>query len=390
MKEYNAHFSFYSEQYGSFEEATIKVEAINQFEARSKAWALSESNANMEFASCIKLCGITWNASKLDLQDYFNAEVAYDKYRIQYIENVEQPNARIEKKDRMYDDWEREKSCHFTSLYTVSHIAEDLGKPHNIVSPAIFEEIHYAREFVNTLDLNDFDKASAMLEQIKRAENWDSSAIRSINELFRHGYGIANGHELDFSAQFEKNGIYPVHADCTEFASRYVQRWNNAREYKSLSSLPFFTEKDVIEGSQNMQYEWQTLLLKKEALSPDKQTPINSLWTPTGDSLGDKNSDKPITVENIFTGEIAEWKHSDFLGVLRPEKSANIHDGTIRAEYVSLNSKPNADEPSQKPKKLSVDEQLKATKKKADEINKANTQKKEKKIPKAKIDTEIE
>lgn len=375
MKEYNAHFSFYSEQYGSFEESAIKVEAENQFEARSKSWRLIDNNTDMEFSSCIKLCGITWNASILDMQDYFNAEASYDKYRIQYIENVANPNAQIEKNDRQYENCERERYSHFGSLHTISHIAENLGKPFGMLPPAVFEELHYAKEFVNLLDWNDFHKSSAMLKQIECAEKWDTSAIFSIRELFRHGYGMAGGHDLDFSAQFGKDGIYPVHADRTEYASGYIRRWTDEREYKSMAALPFFGEKDIIANSQNMRYEWQTLVLNKEVLPPDKQAPVNSLWVLTDGRLGDKGGDNPITAENLFTGEITEWKRSDFLGILRPEKSANINNETIKAEYLALNSKQASEKSSQKQKKLSVDEQLKAAQKKADERNKANAQK---------------
>ena len=97
MKEYNAHFSCYSEQHGSFTEVTIKVNAENQFDARYKAWELSGTNDDLKFSSCIELCGITWKAAPLDLQDYFNAQAEYEKYRIRCIEKVGKLNAQINK-----------------------------------------------------------------------------------------------------------------------------------------------------------------------------------------------------------------------------------------------------------------------------------------------------
>lgn len=342
MKEYSVHFSYYSEEYGNFDDKTVKVDAENQFDARRMAWEKLDKNDEIKFMSCVKLCGITWDASKLDMQDYFNSAAADNKYSIQYIENVAKPNAQIEKNDKKYEDCERERYRHFGSLYTISHIAEDLGKSLGMLPPPIFEELHYAREFAYLPDCG-FDKASAMLKIIESAENWDSSAAFSIRELFGNGYGMAGGHDLNFSAQFGKDGLYPVHADRTDYSSKYVSRWNNAREYKTLASLPFFGQKDVIPESNSLKYEWQTLVIKKEVLHPDKQIPLNSLWIPTGGGMSDNGGDNPITVENLFTGEVAEWKRSDFIGILKPEKNANIHNETIKAEYHALNEKQDAE-----------------------------------------------
>ena len=338
MKEYNAHFSCYSELYGNFDEIIIKVEAENQFDARRKAWEASDKSGDLEFSSCVKLCGITWKASPLDMQDYFNAQAEYDKCEINCIENIKKPNARIEQNEKKLEECERERYGNFGSLHTITRIAEDFGKPLGMLPPAIYEELHYAKEFCYQLDYNDYDKSSALLKIIEQAEKWDRNAMHSIQQLFRYGSGLFYGQELDFYAQFAKNGVYPVYADRTDYESQYIQRWTSAREYKSMVELPFFGEKDIIAGSQSMQYEWQTLVLNKEALQPENQIPYNLLWiTKQENTVGYDTNDKDLIIaENLITGEIAEWKRSDFIGVLRPEKDAKINYEEIKAEYQAL------------------------------------------------------
>lgn len=338
MKEYSVHFSCYSELYGNFDEVIIKVDAENQFDARSRAWELSEKNSDLEFSSCIKLCGITWNASPLDMQDYFNAQAEYEKYQIKYIDNIKKPNARIEKNENKLENCERERYSSFGSLYTISRIAEDLGKPLGMLPPAIYEELHYAKEFCYQFGWNDNDKSSVLLKMIEQAEKWDRNAIHSIQELFRHGIGLFNGQEFDFSAQFGRNGIYTVYADRTESEYHFIQRWRMAREYTSIANLPFFGEKDIIVGSHAMQYEWQTLVLNKTALPTETQIPYNSLWIPKQNDISeyDINGERMITAENLITGEIAKWKHSDFIGVLRPEINAKINYEVMKTEYQEL------------------------------------------------------
>ena len=207
--------------------------------------------------------------------------------------------------------------------------------------PSIYEELHYAKEFRSLLDKNgEHEKSRALWEQIEQAETWDNGAVFSIRELFKNGYGMAGGHSLDFADQFDKDGVYPVYADRADYASQYIYRWTNAREYKNLDSLPFFGENDVIANSQTMDYEYQTLVLKKEALPPEKQTPENSLWVVNTEIKGNHgtDSDKLITAENPITGEIADWERSDFHGVLRSEKTENINFKAITAEYQARNA----------------------------------------------------
>ena len=335
MKEYNARFSYYSEQYGCFESTTVRVEADNQFQARHKAWMQFDNDKDRPFMSCVKLCGITWEATPLDMQDYFNAQASYDKTMIRHIENVDIPNAQMEINESKRENCEREKSSHYGSLHTAQCIASDLGKAHGMIPPMIFEELHYLEMYNEQYNGLDFEQSNAVYRLIEEAEKWDSDAIFNIQELFRHGYGKVNGYDIDISAQFGRDGILPIHNDRSEFASSFIRRWENAREYKTISWLKFFDEKDVIAGSTAMDYEWQTLVLKKELLPPEKQVPENSLWftdNPEDGNFGAK-ADSLITVVNPFTGEVTDWKRSDFIGVLRPEVHAKIDFDGIKEEY---------------------------------------------------------
>ena len=333
-KEYQVHFSFYSEQYGYFDDFAIKVEAENQFEARRLAWEMSEENENFKFCSCLKLCGITWQTSPLDLQDYFNAQAAYDNYQIHRIENVNQSNARINKSEEEQRKAENERHEHYGSLWTIRGIASDMGRAHGLLPPHIYDELHYAREFLDLLN-NDFDQYNAFLKKIEQAEKWDSGAMFDIRDLCKHGYLSTAGFDFDFSEHLKKVGICPVYADPQDREYKYTNRWNNAMKYRDMAYLPFFGEKDTIRDSQTMPYAWQTLVLDKEALLPQHQSPLNSLWIANQESEGDfdRHGDRAIIAENLFTGAIVEWKRTDFLGVLRPEKSANIDFDTIKEQY---------------------------------------------------------
>ena len=356
MKEYSAHFSCYSELYGNFDEVIIRFDAENQFDARRKAWELSDKNSDLDFSSCVKLYGITWEASPLDMQDYFNAQAASDKCEIKRIENIKKPNAQIEKNEDQLENCERERYSSFGSLYTITRIAKDYGKPLGMLPPAIYEELHYAREFCYQLDWNECDKSSALLNLIEQAEKWDRNAMHSIQQLFQYGTGLFDGQEFDFSAQFAKNGIYPVYADRTDYESQYIRRWTTAREYNSIANLPFFDEKDIILGSHSMKYEWQTLVVNKEALQPEAQIPYNSLWIiKPDDTTGyDIDEESYISAENLINGEVAEWKRNDFIGVLRPEVEAKINYDGIKSEYKALNKEmpEKSEQPVAKPKTL--------------------------------------
>lgn len=196
------------------------------------AWELSENTDDLIFASNIKVCGIVWDASPLDMQDYFNAEAAYEKYRLKYLENVDIPNAKLNNNVESLDRYERKKYEHYGSMFTISRIAQDFGKPYGMLPPTVCEELHYTREFLTLLnDCADFDKYNALLKRIEKAEKWDLSAIHSIRESFKYGHFTVDGMELDFSKQFDKNGLYPDRASLTDSEYKYIYRWQNASKY---------------------------------------------------------------------------------------------------------------------------------------------------------------
>jgi len=347
MKEYTAHFSFYSELYGDFEDIPIKVEANDPFEARRAAWALSETDENLRFTSDIKLCGITWNASPLDLPDYFNSAAAYEKYRLRYIENVDIPNAKIKGDMGKADLSEREKCVQYGSLQTISEIAKDFGKAHGMMPPTIYEELYYARELAPALEKQgaSFENISAFYKMIERAEKWDTIAMREIQDFLKNGY-IATGEQVfNLREELAKDGICPTVADLDDGDYKYIRRWDRAADYKNIGRLPFFGENDVIADSRAMQYEYQILVLNKELLQPEFQTPINSLWQANQGSAAnlDKSGSGLIAAENLFTSEVVEWKRSDFLGVLRPDIVEHIDYDKIKAEYLALNPERTAD-----------------------------------------------
>jgi len=335
MKEYYVYFSGYSKLSGMFEEIGIKVGAKDQFSALSTAWSESINNGEFNLYSCIQLCGIWWTATPLDLQDYFNASAEYEKYRINYLKNIEVPNASIGYTTGSEKYHDAQISEHYWSLYTIQQIAKDLGKPHGMLPPAIYTELHYATSFVDIFDQQgDYPKAQALMDKITGAQNWDISSMHFINCLFREEYTHLLGEYTNLTKHFSKDGIFPRHADTEDNQYKYVHRWAHARKYPTVSSLPFFDENSVIVNSHTIQYDWQTLILKKEALKPENQIPINSLWTPRsgGEANSDVGGDRLIEVENLITGEIAHWARSSFLGILRPEISANIDYIAIKKE----------------------------------------------------------
>ena len=89
MKPYNVHFSYYSEEYGQFDENRYYVEAENQFEARQKAWEIVDSDDSRRFMSCMRQCGVTWDASPANMEDYLNSVAADYKCRVKKIKNVD-------------------------------------------------------------------------------------------------------------------------------------------------------------------------------------------------------------------------------------------------------------------------------------------------------------
>ncbi len=336
MPNYKVHFSFYSEENGFFDEAALEVDASNQFEAREKAWLLSETNDNLKFASNIQLCGITWDSSPLNMQDYFNAEVSYVKYQLKQIEQIDMPNYKLEKNDDSYKRKDNEKYGLYGELSMVSHIAEGLGKGLGMIPPAIFEELHYAKKIVDLLDQQgQYDNAQTLYEKIERAEKWDRDAVFDITVMHREKSLTLNGNYIDLHEQFGKNGVYPETADLDDRAYQYISRWHRASKTDELMDLSKLGNKDVIANSQDMNYSDRYVLVDANALSDEHKKPENMVWYVTQEHDGNAYSQeaKGIHAINPITDESKLWQKEDLQGVLRPEVVSNIDFDKIKEEH---------------------------------------------------------
>ena len=334
MKNYHVYFSYYSEEYGQFEDRSYCVYAENQFEARRKAWEYCESDDDMKFASCIKQCGVMWDSSPTNLQDYFNAEAAASKCRAKIIENAEIPNADIQNNEEKKIELKNEISYYWGSIKTVSDIAKDMGKPFGLQPPDLFDELHYAEAFVNKIENSgDYSRAFTMLNKIEAAKKWDENAMFSLSDFFRNSYITLDGESFYFGQDFNKDGIFPEKANVTDYASKYISRWQNARHIEQLTRLRMFGEKDVIPGSESwrldnqMAYEYRILIIKPEVLPKELRKPENMLWTTVVDD------DYVRYAQNVITGDSLNLSRSDFIGVIRPEFEKNIDFESLKKEY---------------------------------------------------------
>lgn len=70
-------FSYFTPEYGEYCDLTVKAEADNRYEAREMLWLELEKHPERYFydqpPKDIRLCGVTWQGSRLDMQDYFDA-----------------------------------------------------------------------------------------------------------------------------------------------------------------------------------------------------------------------------------------------------------------------------------------------------------------------------
>ncbi len=339
MTDYKVHFSFYSEEYGNFDEAIIEVKAEDIFEARHKAWLLSEDNDNLKFASDLKLCGITWESSPMNMSDYFNAEAAYIKYYQSKIENIDIPNAKIQSSERGLESCVHQKYQTFGEYSQLSCMAEAFGKPHGFMPPTIYEELHYATEFVSWLEQQgNFERAEELYNRIQAAQKWDKSSMFNIQNLFKEMSIYMNGESVDFSSQFDKHGIYPKVANSSDSDYTYIYRWQHAKKVDSISNLRVFGEKDIIPNSQSLDYSCHYIVLDSEKLAPEHRKPENIVWTVDSNinSVSPTN-DEIVCARNLATNETCKWQKNDFIGVLRPDIADNINYEAISNEYQQSN-----------------------------------------------------
>jgi len=223
MKPYNVHFSYYSKENGQFEGTKYTLEAENQFEARQKAWDLFDNDKEMKNASCVSQCGVTWKASILDLQDYFNMLASIDKCTIRQIENIDIPNNKLHQDEaRVTSAKAAIREC-WGSLDAISNIAEDMGRPFGMKPPSIYEELHYSELFARELEKNGQEKEAASLyNRISAAEKWDEDAIYSLDKLFHDGDVWLNGGDVYLSDYFARDSVFPEKADLSDTVDDYM------------------------------------------------------------------------------------------------------------------------------------------------------------------------
>jgi hypothetical protein len=98
---YAVTFSYFSPEYGEYNDLIVKAEADNRYEAREKLWLEMENHPGRYLfdqpAKDIRLCGVNWQGSSLDMQDYFDAMVESCKTEINCLSSVDISNERRRK-----------------------------------------------------------------------------------------------------------------------------------------------------------------------------------------------------------------------------------------------------------------------------------------------------
>lgn len=343
MKTYQVHFSFYDEENGRFDEAQYKVDAQDPFAARRMAWGLRDTDEHARLQSCAQICGVTWDASPLDLQDFFNAKAAYDKYCIAFTKNVDRNNAEIRQDDEAKKEADARRAYIFGSLDSGYLAANSLGRPFGMIPPVVYEEIEYARQLVSKLDeMGRHDAAESLMGRVEEAEAWDLPSIYDLRELFSQGSIHLPGDYINFTQFFGRDGIYPEHADTGDRESTYIHRWMSARHIDRLPLLPIFSEKHIIAGGDSLAYDYKVLVLRANVLDEGLRKPENLLWTPDNDGLaalylepGKDARNDYVRARNMITGLCEDRRRSDFLGILRPDIADNIDFAALAREYAA-------------------------------------------------------
>lgn len=333
MRSYRAHFSYYSEEWGNFDDMAYTVQAESPYEAREKAWQAWDEDEDTKFRSCVKLYAVTWNPNPLDAGDYFYSHAADIKQAVGHIEHVDIPNDRIEKHDRA-EYYEREKHYYLGSLRTLDAVAQDLYAGRGMIPPSIYEELHYAEELCGLLE--NFNQAQALWDKISAAKKWDDRAyLFDIRDLLKNGYITLQGETVLFREHFGRTGIYPVYADLDDTDYKYINRWQRSWKVNSLANLRPLQPADVISHSaSHMLYDYQLLLINDNHFPADYQKPENMIWTPSEDSMNiTKDITEKFLVDNVITGERMLADRSDFWGVIRPDVVARYNFEALKSEY---------------------------------------------------------
>lgn len=334
MREFNVHFSFYSEEWGNFDDISYPIMAETPFEAREKAWNICDQDADTPLRSNIKQFAVTWNPNRLDAGDYFYSHAADIKHDMGHLLNVDIPNDQITGNDRQHQ-LEGERRSNLGALWTLDSVAKDLYADMGIIPPSIYEELHYAEKLCEHLGWG--EKADALWERIEHAKKWDNGAIYSIRDMLKDGYTTLCGETVLFREHFGRNGVFPVHNKLGELDYSYIFRWKNKWPVESLKRLPFYKETDTIGNSaKHMDFVWQTLLMDSSALNEDHQTPENQLWRALDPSEhSEEMKDGMLFVENHITGQRVSCHKDNFLGVMRPDIIARLDFDALKKDYIA-------------------------------------------------------
>ena len=345
MREYRAWFSYYSEEYGTFDDSTYTVQADNPFDVRKEAWLKWDQNTDSKFQSCVKLYAVTWQPNPLDAGDYFYSHAADVKQAAGRIENVDMQNDRLDKYGKA-SYYEMQKHYYLGSLHTIDSIAKDLYADKGIVPPSLYEELHYARELYYQLEYG--DQSNALLDKIEKAEKWDEYGyLYDMRDLFKKGYITLCGEAVVFKNQFDRNGIYPLYNDLNDSVYKYISRWErSAMTINSLARLQPIHQQDVIPYSGgHMTFDCHFLLINQNHFDARFSTPENMIWTTSEDTMNiTPDYAREFEAENVITGQRALFYRNDFLGVLRPDIVARYEFEALKAEYALANQVHNNEE----------------------------------------------
>lgn len=335
MRSYRAHFSFYSEEWGNFDDMAYTVQAQSPFDAREKAWQTWDEDEDSKLRSCVRLYAVTWSPNPLDAGDYFYSHAADIKQAVGRIENVDIPNARIERHDRA-EYYEREKHYYLGSLRTIDAVAKDLYAGRGMIPPSVYEELHYAEELCGKIE--DFAQAQALWNKISAVKKWDERTnLFDIRDLFQKGYITLQGEAVFLREHFDRNGIFPVYADLDDMDYSYISRWQRSWKLSRLAYLQPPMPADVISYSaDHMLYDYQLLLINNARFPAEYQKPENMIWMPSEDSMNiTKDMTEKFLVDNVITGERMLADRSDFWGVIRPDVAARYDFEALKAEYAA-------------------------------------------------------
>jgi len=334
MRTYNAYFSFYSEEWGNFDDVIYKVQADSPYDARTEAWLKWSQCMDSKFQSCVKLYAITWEPNPLDAGDYFYSIAADTKMAMRRIDYVDIPNCRIQKRNQT-EFYEKLKHYDLAALNKTDDIAKDLYADKGILPPSIYEELHYARELAYRLE---FTQSKVLLDIIDQAAKWDVKGYKwDIRELFKNRYISLNNDTYYFQNQFDRKGVYPLYNDLNDTESKYVARWKNMKTVNALADLKPPQENDVIPQSNDfMAYDGHYLFIDTHQFLDVFDHPENRIWIPTGDITNITHDySNAFIAENAITDNQIKFYRSDFLGVLRPDVTERYDFDALKREYVA-------------------------------------------------------